>query len=162
MLRWVACALLSLVAGCTVGDRYLISTEHFTAVKIMTSAERQRHVVPAHRDKNGQPAWVRAHSFSLTEAEAHGEEVSLPTRLPSRRIVVGSTLVWIGTPLSIAGLCMVIWGRDALRWSGVALSAVGEPVMIAGTVLWIQGARAHPQEVPPGIADLNYLPEPGR
>jgi TetR/AcrR family transcriptional repressor of nem operon len=43
----------------------------------------------------------------------------------------------------------------------VALAGAAEPIMIAGTVVWVSGAKAHPQEVPAGRGDLSYLPEPG-
>ncbi len=153
----------TLGAGCTVGDRYLVAGDHFTAVQIMTPTERERHAVVAHRAKNGQEAYVRANSFSLGEAVPRSDgRVAVPTRLPSRRIKVGNALVWVGTPLSIAGLLMVILGHDAVRWSGIALAAVAEPVMIAGTVLWVQGSNAHPQEVARGISELTYLPELGQ
>ena len=152
-----------LAVGCSVGDRYLIASDHFTALQIMTPTERDRHAVPAHRIKNGQVAFVRANSFSLQEGQPRTEgQVAIPTRLPSRRIKVGNALVWVGTPLSIAALLMVILGHDAVRWSGIALAATAEPVMIAGTVLWVQGANAHPQEVARGVSELTYLPEPGK
>lgn len=163
LLRLFFFAAASASAGCTVGDRYLISSDSFTAVRIMRPDERVRHAVPARRIAGDRAVYVRAHAFSLEEGvERPDDQVTIPTRLPSRRVQAGNALVWIGTPLSIAGLCMVIWGRDAVRYSGIALAAAAEPMMIAGTVLWIQGARAHPQEVPRGVAELSYLPEPGQ
>lgn len=154
--------LALLLAGCTVGDRYLVAPGSVTALEARPPADRDRVAVPATRLKGGEHVAVRGDAFSLREAVTRSDgTVAIPTRMPSRRIVVGSTLVWIGAPLSIAGLCMVIWGRDAVRWSGVALSSAAEPLMIAGTVLWVQGAKARPQEIPRGRPDLEYLPEPG-
>jgi hypothetical protein len=158
-VRVFTCLLL---AGCTVGDRYLIPSDSLAAVQALTPEVRAHTAIAALRQKGGYEVDVRADAFSLREAVSRADgQVAIPTRLPSRRIVLGSTLVWIGTPLSIAGLGMVIWGRDAVRWSGVAMSIAAEPIMIAGTVLWVTGANAHPQEVPKGRADLRYLPAPG-
>jgi hypothetical protein len=155
-------ALLVLLPACTVGDRYLIAPATLAAVQARPPEARAQLAVPAVRQKGAEAVEVRADAFSLPEAIARPDgQVAIPTRLPSRRLVLGSALVWIGTPLSIAGLCMVIWGQGAVRWSGIALSAAAEPIMIAGTVIWVKAAQARPQEVPRGRADLEYLPAPG-
>ena len=159
-----ACAVLLVVlgSGCTVGDRYLVAPQTWSAVTAMPQPERWHVAAPATRAHGGQAVEVRASELSVKEAVVReGGVVAVPSRTHSRRIVVGSTLVWIGTPLSIAGLCMVIFGRNAVRWAGIPIAAVAEPLMISGTVLWVQGARAHPQELPRGLADMTYLPEPG-
>ena len=158
-------ALLSLVVtltACSVGDRYVIAPETLAAVQALSPEQRAKTAVPAHRIKNDQAADVRASALSLGEAVTRPDgRVAIPTHMPSRRIVLGSTLVWIGTPLSVAGLAMVIFTHGTPRYAGIALAGVAEPVMIAGTVLWVQGTKAHPQEVDKNVADLTYLPEPG-
>ncbi len=80
----------------------------------------------------------------------------------SRRLVLANALVWTGTPVSIAGVLMIILGRNVVRWTGVALAGAAEPVLDVGTAFWVRGAMAHPQELPRGLADVTYLPAPGQ
>jgi hypothetical protein len=158
------CAVL-LLSACTVGDRYVLAPQTWSAVTRLPRVERWHVAAPARRQVDAQPVNVRASELSEREAVVRSDgQVAVPSRSHSRRIVVGSTLVWIGTPLSIAGLLMTILGHGShidVRWAGIPLAASAEPIMIAGTVLWVQGARAHPQELPRGLADIWYLPEPG-
>jgi hypothetical protein len=161
-MRLCVVASLACMTACTVGDRYLIAPQTLAQLGTMSPEQKAKTVLPAVRQKGGDAAFVKADAFSLREAVTRPDgQVAIPTRTHSRRIVLGSTLVWIGTPLSIAGLCMVIWGHDAVRWSGIALAGAAEPIMIAGTVVWVKAANGHPQEVPKGVADLAYLPSPG-
>lgn len=153
---------LSVSTACSVGDRYLIAPETLAAIQALTPEARKQTVAPAIRQKGGWNVTVRTDAFSVPEATTRPDgQIAIPTRMRSKKIQLGNVLVWIGTPLSIAGLCMVIFGHDAVRWSGIALAGAAEPVMIAGTVVWVQGSNAHPQEVGKGVPELNYLPTPG-
>jgi hypothetical protein len=150
-----------LLPACTVGDRYLVPADTWARIQALSPAQRTHTAATVRRVKGDLRADVLTSAFSDREAVQRPDGAYVvPTRLPSRRLVLGSTLVWIGTPISIAGLAMVIWGSDAVRWSGIALSGAAEPVMIAGTVLWVQAAGSHPQEVF-RRTDLQYLPFPG-
>lgn len=155
---WVlACGL----CGCSVGDRYIVAPETLASIRALSTAQREHTAAPAQRAKNGLGAEVRVSTFALAEARPRPDgQTEVPTRMPSRRLKLANALVWAGTPASIAGLLMVIIGRGAVRWSGLALAAAAEPVMITGTVLWVKGANAHPQELPRGLADVTYLPDP--
>jgi len=152
----------TVTTACSVGDRYVIASDTLAAIQTLTPEARKKTVAPAIRQKGGWNVDVRTDAFSLHEAATRSDgQVAIPTRMFSKKIQLGNVLVWIGTPLSIAGLCMVIFGHDAVRWSGIALAGAAEPVMIAGTVLWVKGSNAHPQEVGRGVPELNYLPTPG-
>ena len=154
---FLACGL----CACSVGDRYVVQPEMLESIRALSPAEREHTAAPAHRAHQGEAAEVRASAFVLAEAAPRADgTVVIPTRLPSRRLVLANALVWAGTPPSIAGLLMIILGRGAVRWSGIALAAAAEPVMISGTVLWVKAANAHPQELPRGLADVTYLPDP--
>jgi hypothetical protein len=155
-------ALIVLMSsGCSVGDRYLVAPATLAAIEATPAEQRAGTAAPAVRQKGGWNVAVRSDTFSLREAAPRpGGQVAIPTRMHSRRLVLANALVWTGTPISIAGLCMIIFGRDAVRWSGIALSAAAEPVMIAGTVIWVRTSLTHPQEVEKGRADMSYLPDP--
>lgn len=155
----VACGL----CACSVGDRYVVAPETLASIHALSIQQRENTAAPAQRAKDRRAADVRASTFALAEAQPDAEgQVVMQTRMPSRRLTLANVLVWTGTPPSIAGLLMVIVGRGAVRWSGLALAAAAEPVMIAGTVLWVKAANAHPQELPRGLADVTYLPDPAR
>jgi hypothetical protein len=159
------CVLALLLSACTVGDRYVLAPETWSAVTALPKPERWHTAAPARRQMGDVIANVRVSELSEREAIVRPDgEVAVPSRSYSRKILIGSTLVWIGTPLSIAGLLMTILGHGHtidVRWAGIPIAAGAEPIMISGTVLWVQGARAHPQELPRGLADISYLPTPG-
>ncbi len=157
----VSALVMTTATACTVGDRYLVPAETWARIQAIPLDLRPHTVAPVQRVKKAMPANVMTSAFSPGEAQAQPDGAYIvPTRMHSRKLVLGSTLVWIGTPLSLAGLAMVIWGSGAVRYSGIALSTAAEPIMIAGTVLWVQAANSHPQEVD-HLADLQYLPVAG-
>ena len=164
MTRWMralipACGL----CACSVGDRYVIAPETLASMQSLPVARQGRIIAPAQRAKDGRPANVRVSAFVLSAASPRYDgQIQIPTRMTSHRLKIANALVWTGTPPSIAGLLMIILGRGAVRWSGVALAAAAEPVMITGTVLWVKAANAHPQELPRGLGDFTYLPDPTR
>lgn len=158
MRAWIlTCGL----CACSVGDRYVVQPDTLAALRALSLAQREHTAAPVRRVRDGDAADVRASAFALAESSPRSDgSIEVPTRMPSHRLVVANALVWTGTPPSIAGLLMIIFGRGAVRWSGIALAAAAEPVMISGTVLWVKEANAHPQELPRGLADVTYLPDP--
>src|SRR5689334_21621318 len=100
--------LVALAAGCSVGDRYLVAQATLSAVEATPVEQRPSIAVPAVRIKGGWNVAVRADAFSLGEAATRPDvQVAIPTRMHSRRLVLANALVWTGTPISIAGLCMI-------------------------------------------------------
>jgi hypothetical protein len=71
------------------------------------------------------------------------------SRTHSDTVTQGSALTWVGTPISVAGTLMIILGSGAIKGAGYAMAVSAEPLMITGTVLWIIGLMKHPQEVAP-------------
>ena len=154
-----ACGL----CACSVGERYVVAPETLASIQALSMEQREHTAAPAQRAKDRRFATVRASTFALAEAKPDIDgQVLMQTRMPSHRLKLANALVWAGTPPSIAGLLMIIIGRGAVRWSGLALAAAAEPVMITGTVLWVKAANAHPQELPRGLSDVTYLPDPTR
>ncbi len=149
------------LCACTVGDRYFVPADTWQRITALSPNERAHTVAPVTRVKRAMRADVLTSAFSEREAEPqHDGRFVVPTRMKSRKLVLGSALVWIGTPLSFAGLAMVIWGSGAVRYAGMGLAGGAEPLMIAGTVLWVQAANSHPQEIV-NRSDLSYLPVSG-
>jgi hypothetical protein len=151
--------LLLLLAGCSVGDRYLISGETARALSPLSAKERAATAVEATRKKDGKRAFVRGSAVELNGAKPAGDRLDVWARVPSRMVVAGQALTWIGTGISVAGTIVFFSFRGGEKhWLGGGIALGAETVMLTGTGLWIAGQLGHPQEVPPGRAGLRYLP----
>jgi hypothetical protein len=156
-------ALLALLlSACSVRESYVVAPETMQEIASRTPDEREHLAVAARRTKDGRPADVRASTLVLETAQARSDGVVVLSKLRTKRLVQANILVWTATPFSIAGTLMIILGHGAVRWSGIAMAGAAEPVLDVGTAFWVRGALAHPEELPRGLADVTYLPQPGR
>ena len=156
-------AVLLLLSACSVRESYVVATETMQQIASRTPEEREHLAVPAQRAKDGRSADVRASTFVAESAKSRGDgTVVVLSKLRTKRLVLANALVWTATPFSIAGTLMIILGRGAARWSGIAIAGAAEPALDVGTAFWVRGALAHPQELPRGLADVTYLPTPGQ
>jgi len=150
-----------LLSACAVKEKYLVAPESLAAIASLPPSSREHVTVPARRAKDGHLADVRASSLSPTEVQPQADgSLAVISRQRTKRLVMANAFVWAATPISIAGTLMIILGRGAVRWSGVAMAGVAEPFLDVGTAFWVRGAMAHPQELPRGLPDITYLPDP--
>jgi hypothetical protein len=136
-------------------DRYIVSGQSANA--LAQTSEREHVAVPATTQK-GKLVFVRGSTIDLHSAKASGDSLEVIARAPSKYVLAGSLLTWIGTAISVAGTVLFIAYRsDDPFWAGIGLAVSAEAVMWTGTGLWIYGAGHNPQEVPAGRSDLRYL-----
>lgn len=111
---------------------------------------REGQVLCGTRQKDGQRACVRADTVRKETAQPQPSgKVRVISKTHSDTATMGSALTWLGTPISVAGTLMIILGSGAVKGAGYAMALSAEPVMITGTVLWCLGLLKHPQEVAP-------------
>ncbi len=147
--------ILIFLCSCTMTDRYVISAQ--SANTVAQTPNRESLAVPA-TTKKGTPVFVRGSTIDLHSSRSSGDSLEVVARAPSRYVLAGSLLTWIGTAISLTGTVLFIAYRSGdPYWAGIGLAVSAEAVMWTGTGLWIYGAGHHPQEVPPGRADLRYL-----
>ena len=150
-------------AGCTTHEAYLVERAPLVALARLP-ADAPPAAVPAVRASDGRATFVRARALAFDPLHADALPPG-PSRVEARSlnrlIAAGSALTWIGTAISLAGTVVFAAGGDALRLPGGLIALSAEPLMWTGTALWIVGALGHPAEVPPGRADMLYLPPAG-
>jgi len=145
----VALILILAVAmtGCYVPHGYLVSPE---AVALARSSDPP-YSVPAERAKDGKAVQVRTSTLQLETVRPEGGKLWVRSRAYSKTLADANGLTWFGTVASIAGGIMIVLGYAAgvegLKLPGVFFAPMSEPFMISGTVLWVRGAKSHPQEV---------------
>lgn len=131
----------SLGAGCTVNHAYLVEPAALSA---------STELIPARRVKGGDAVAVRAACLDRATAQPQADGTTrVVSRAKSRMLDAGIALTLVGSALSIAGAVVFFSGlesRDARYTTGLVLAPSAEPLMIAGTVLWILALRRHPQE----------------
>jgi len=143
------------LSGCFVGQRYAVSAAELARARALSPAERAALSVPAERLKH--PAHVHIHAdairYDLLPAPAPpttgGQTGVVTAGRHSRKLLTAHLLTWIGSAISIAGTVLFLVNldqKDATFYSGVGLAATAEPLMIAGTVLWIQALKTTPAE----------------
>jgi hypothetical protein len=148
------CICIIFGCGCTMSDRYLITQP--TATTLAQTSDLQNLAVPA-TTKKGKPVFVRGSTIDLQSAKPSGAGVEVVARAPSKFVLAGSLLTWIGTAISVTGTVLFIaYHSGDPYWAGIGMAVSAEAVMWTGTGLWIYGAGHNPQEVPPGRADLRY------
>lgn len=142
MRRAVAALVVaSLGAGCTVNHAYVIEP-----AALSSTAE----LVPARRVKGGAPVELRASAIDRATAQPQPDGTTrVVARAKSRLLDAGIALTLVGSAISIAGSVVFFTGlesRDVRYTTGLVLAPSAEPLMIAGTVLWILALRRYPQE----------------
>jgi hypothetical protein len=149
-------ALPLLLAGCLTGDHYYVAQTALDAADRLSPDERAHTALPARERKTGKTAFVRSSTIDERGAVENGE-VAIRARAPSRMILAGSILTWVGSAISIGGTLMwLLTSKGPVYDAGIGLTASAEPIMIAGTVLWIVGGLRHPETVAPGRDDVRY------
>ena len=169
MKHWCTCIILVcnciiLLCGCTITDRYVLDAD--TARRAQTLPPASDEPIPATRQ--GKPVLVRSSTLDFRDARVtergerserkrgNAEPVARPSqnsvevkaRARSPMMTAGSTLVWIGTAISVAGTVLFFaYGDFDKHWAGAGLALSAEAVMWTGTALWIVAAGKHPQEV---------------
>lgn len=148
----LSAALCLLLAGCVVHEDYLVEMPRVDHVDHVDQVDPD-YPVPATRVRDGRKTFVRFRTIDAPIASSEatdGKPVLVHTAAPSKRIAAGSALTWIGTALSLAGTVgfFVAPASDTdLRVASGVVAGSAEPVMIAGTLLWIFGALHPPQEI---------------
>ena len=134
--------LAMLLSGCMVPHKYFVDEKDLGLLPI-----------PAVRIKDGAHVRLRTDTIDLTSTvrPASGP-LTVVARAKSRMVTAGSLMTFIGSAISIAGTIVFFVGysrNDAtLMKAGYISAPSAEPIMITGTVLWVLGARSHPQEIP--------------
>src|SRR5207244_1442587 len=100
-------------------------------------SERNRLAVPA--SAKGRATFVRGSSVDLHTTRGSGDQLEVVARAPSKLVLAGSLLTWIGTAISLTGTVLFIAYRDGgdKYWAGIGLAVSAEAVMWTGTGLWI-------------------------
>jgi hypothetical protein len=128
------------LSGCMVRHDYLVRDEQLSS---------GAPVIPAQRVKGGDA--VELDAQTLTTRTPLGDGTTRVTSAKRSRMVdAGIWLTWIGSGISIVGSGLFFAGlgsRDARYDVGLVMAPSAEPLMIAGTVLWVLGLKRHPQEV---------------
>ena len=132
------------LCSCTVPHAYLIAPEN---------AAPKQASINAVRVKDGRSVVIRGETIDPLGALPQPDgRVRVVSRGKSRMVTAGSLMTWIGSAISIAGTVVFFVGYarndSTLMQAGYITAPSAEPIMITGTVLWVLGARAHPQEIP--------------
>lgn len=146
------CSLL-LSVGCVSEERYVLSRSIGEQVgTAATAAQPMADSVPAVRERDRRPVFLKTSALQKDTLTAHGEDsFRIVARAPNRMITAGSVLTWVGTAISLVGTAVVIVGKvqdsTPLFYAGGITALSAEPIMGIGTGLWIAGALRLPFEV---------------
>lgn len=140
-----ALCALALAAGCAVGEPYYVTHADLARARTLPPDAP----VPAHRVRHHVPTQVRAGTLRLDGAVRVDDwkaQVWAGERSPM--LTWGHALTWVGTAVSLAGTALFLATQTgSTPWvAGIATAAAAEPLMIAGTVLWIRAVRKRPAE----------------
>ena len=160
----VLATLLSL-AACTETRTYIVDAAALAELRALSPAARAKTLIPAQRvtppnakvtKDNSGPAQVKAAALvSGRELSSDGGRVVIETRARNRLLEAGHALTWIGSAISIAGTALFL--PNVLRRTpeeeqrfliGGPIALGAEPIMWAGTALWVLGTMRPPQEGP--------------
>ena len=145
-----------LSVGCVSQERYVLSRSIGEQVGTNSSAADATppvpDVVPAVRERDRRPVFVKTAALQKETLSAHGEDsFRIFARGNNRLITAGSILTWAGTAISLVGTAVVIAGKvqdsTPLFYAGGITALSAEPIMGVGTGLWIAGALRLPFEV---------------
>lgn len=168
-LRLAALAGALVLGGCWVSERYLVTPEQLDQARQVPAAEAattalpvHRYAGPAGRGQVGKAVLLRAEALAQAQPEPGGPPPVLRSRRYSPVVTAGAVLTGVGTVLSVAGTILYFAGSGDLHTAGGVVALSAEPMMLAGTLMWIFGILRPPQEVSAGRAKVRYLqvPEP--
>jgi hypothetical protein len=132
--------LCLLLAGCVTSREYVVETIETDGPLIAT------------RVKDGRPVILKNETIDwATAREVDSGHKRVTAKALNKRLIAGSVLTWVGTAISIAGTAMLVatWNNhNDLYTTGWVLAPSAEPIMIAGTVLWILALKHPPMEMP--------------
>lgn len=162
-----AVALTLALGGCWVSERYLVTPEQIDQARQVPAPEAattalpvQRYAGPPGRGQAGKAVLLRTEAL----AQAQPEPGSPPTVVRSRRyspvVTAGAVLTGVGTVLSVGGTILYFATSGDLHTVGGVVALSAEPMMLAGTLMWIFGILRPPQEVSAGRANVRYLQVP--
>lgn len=183
--RWVpsaarvgAAAGSLLLCGCWVTERYIATPEQRVQAAQVPAGDSDLTVLPVHRYKNvpgrevGKAVFLRASALVQGQDEpglavSPGPAVAVPDSgstqvvLKSRRyspvVTAGATLTGVGSIISVVGTIIYFTGSGDTNLAGGIVALSAEPMMLAGTLMWIFGILRPPQEVSAGRAGVRYL-----
>jgi hypothetical protein len=135
---------LIVLCSCTVPNAYLVAPE---------DAAPKFAPVNAVRFKDNRAVVIRGETIDPLGAIPQPDgRVRVVSRAKSRKLTAGVLMTFIGSAISIAGTIVFFVGNarndSTLMQAGYIAAPSAEPIMITGTVLWVLGARSHPQEIP--------------
>jgi len=138
MMRLV---LVLALAGCVTSREYVVD-----GAALSSGAQ----LLPGVRARDGRAVSVQAWTVDRASAADAGQgQVRVRARAFNRKLVAGSVLTWVGSAISIAGTAMLVatWNSGGpLYTTGWVMAPTAEPIMIAGTVLWILALKHPPME----------------
>lgn len=148
-LLWLSIAVV-MEGGCVSQDRYVITHEELLRIK---QEAQPIEVVSAVRASDHKPVNVKVAALQEQTLAPHGDGTfSIRARGNNPTITAGSVLTWTGTAISLIGTVLVAVGKvkenQTLFYVGGISALCAEPLMWAGTGLWIYGAMRPPYEVP--------------
>lgn len=171
-----ACGLF--LSGCWVTERYIATPAQRVQAAQLSTVYAETTALPVHRYKKtpghevGKAVYLRADALTKAQEEPAlplpsgtavggagpgGAPVVIRSRRYSPVVTAGATLTGVGSIISVVGTIIYFTstGDNNLAGGIVALSA--EPMMLAGTLMWIFGILRPPQEVAAGRAEVRYL-----
>jgi len=150
--RFLVLAASCAATACSVRNDY---TVHAGDVRTARAEARPGATVPALRFDGAKPVQLRLDAVPPGVEAGPSETVRVQTRTYSPMVTAGSALTWVGTVISLAGTIAYFSTSDAqhdVHLAAAIVAASAEPIMLAGTGLWIGGSLAHPSEAGGGPA----------
>jgi hypothetical protein len=133
--------LCLLLAGCVTSRDYVVD-----GAALQSGVEW----LPGARVKDGRAVNVRASTVDrASAADAGNGQVRVKAKALNKKLILGSVLTWVGTAISLTGTAFLVatWNNhNDLYTAGWVLAPSAEPIMIAGTVLWILALKHPPME----------------
>ncbi len=161
--------LAPLLAGCIVEQSYYVEARDLRAVRLFDADTQRRAAVRAVRTDDGAPVLLRVSALppgALGADIPDDARVAVPTRVTNTRLTIGAALAGAGAVFAAGAIISFLQGdrdyrrcTDAGGWFcdfglgmsqgvGATLSLLAAGHIIAGSVLVVNGAGAHPQEHP--------------
>lgn len=174
--------LAPLVAGCVVEQRYLVEARDLRGVALVEPKQRGRAALRAVRSDDGESVLLHVPylpaGLQVAPEVPDDALVAVPTRAVNTRLTVGEALAGAGALFAGGAIAAFLqgerdyrqcvaqagWfcdlGRDMSRAAGVSFSIGAAGQILAGSVLMVNAAGRHPQEVPVGTPIFLVPPAP--
>ena len=171
-----ACGLL--LSGCWVTERYIATPAQRVQAAQLSTVYAETTALPVHRYKKtpgheaGKAVFLRADALSQGQQETEltlppgaagvaagpsGAPVVIRSRRYSPVVTAGATLTGVGSIISVVGTIIYFTSTGGNNLAGGIVALSAEPMMLAGTLMWIFGILRPPQEVAAGRAEVRYL-----